>query len=288
MRKILILFASLALSACAGNYQAPKYQVGQSFQDSFISGYKTSVPLPAGKWNLVGYSQKSNNVGKTMNSALLIQTEGNNLARFIDVLAPDDITQWGYLPAEFCKRTDVLHIVRRINQDGEDGGKQDCWGINHWRMTLGDNSDGYWLQAMNHMRNKGIRVPINALVVIYRKANMNRFVQVVYGFNPELEGFNPPNQADWSVSDWHKDRYYTDNDKVKYIQELKDWGVVWENRVVAGFGGGVSTSAPPPPTNQSGFDAVSEKLKQLKKLMEDGVITEHDYETRKQKILDGL
>ena len=197
--------------------------------------------------------------------------------------SPNAYNHYGYLPSEFCDRDDIIHIVSRANYDG---GKQDCWGINHWRNTLGGGSWDYWKEAFKYHKDNGIKVPVNSLVVVYRKATRNKFVQVVYGFNPEMEGFSPPVYADWSVSDWHKDRYYTDKKKVEYIQTLKNRGRSWESKVDAGFAG-----QPPKETSQTtdgGYDEITNKLNQLKKLAEDGVITKDDYEKKKQELLNGL
>ncbi len=289
MRILLILVITIVMAACSSvsNYNVPKYQIGQTFQNSFVIGIRnTNIPLPEGIWKLVGYQQQPNNIGKTINHAFLIQTDGGQLSKFVEVLAPDDHTSWGYLPSKFCNRDDVIHIVARKNQDGVDGGKQDCWGINHWRMTWSKDPMDYWKQFIKHVRANDIKVPINALVVVYRKANKSRFVQVSYGFNPELEGFTPPVHADWNSSDWHKDRYYTDQAKVKYISTLKEWSSAWESKVNAGFSGQI-----PREGNQvvnGSYDEVTNKLNQLKKLLADGVITDEDYDQKKQELLDSL
>ncbi len=286
MRLLSILFIATIVGACSSiaNYSAPKHRVGDIFQGSFVIGtYNTNIPLPEGEWKLIGYQQKSNDINTLLNNAVLTQTSKNQVSKFIEVSSPNANHNWGYTANNFCTRDDVIHIVSRANQDG---GKQDCWGINHWRMTLEENSWDYWKNALKYYKANDVKIPINALVVIYRKANRNKFVQVTYGFNPELEGFSPPVYAAWSTSDWHKDRYHTDKKKVEYIQTLKDWATAWDDKVDAGFAGQPHQATSQ--TNNRGYEEVTSKINQLKKMVEDGVITKADYEKKKHELLNGL
>ena len=286
MRILFALVTTIVISACSSiqNYNAPKHQVGQTFQNSFVIGVSnTSIPLPEGEWTLIGYHQSRNDIGTKINNAVLTQIKEGQEYRFIEVSAPDRHHDWGYAPSKFCDRDDVIHIVSRSNNDG---GKQDCWGINHWRMTISDNARGDWKQAREYYRTNNIKIPINGLVVIYNKATNKKFIQVAYGFNPEMEGFSPPVYAEWDVSDWHKDRYYTDKKKVAYIQTIKDWGKSWESKVESGFAGQIHQEVNQ--TADANYDKVTSKLNQLKKLLADEVITQDDYEQKKQELLDGL
>ncbi len=282
----LALLIATAISACSSlsNYSAPDHQIGNTYRNSFVIGaFNTSIPLPEGEWELIGYHQSSNDIGTKLNYAVLFQIKDGQVHRFIEARAPNANHDWGYVPSEFCDRDDVLHIVSRANYSG---GKQDCWGINHWRMTISNDARDEWQQAREYYTANNIKVPVNALVVVYHKATKRKFIRVVYGFNPEMEGFSPPAYADWSASDWHKDRYYTDKKKVEYIQTIKDWGSAWESKVDAGFAGQIPQESSQ--TADGGYGEVTDKLNRLKKLAEDGVITEDDYEKKKQKLLDGL
>ena len=61
MRIFFVLLIAIIASACAStaNYNAPKHQVGQTFQNSFVIGiHNTNIPLPEGEWRLIGYQQK--------------------------------------------------------------------------------------------------------------------------------------------------------------------------------------------------------------------------------------
>lgn len=170
----------------------------------------------------------------------------------------------------------MLHIVKRSNSAG---GNQNCRGINHWRMTSGSKSATDWKQAFRHWQATNIEIPVNALVVVFLKANDRSFVQVTYGFNPELDGFSPPAQAAWLVSDWHKDRYYTDKRKVTYVEMLKSWGEKWDSTVDDGFAGKLPVSA---------AQSHATRLATLRELLDNGTISQQEFDKKKQEILGAL
>ena len=233
MFKLFMFFVVAIISTgCVTTSKAPIYQKGQIFSGSILVGTSNiTVPLPEGEWTLIGFWQET---GNTNNQFVLAQVENNELVKAVNVYSPNDRTNWGYPSDNFCRSKDIIFIDVKSNVDRR---KQDCWGINHWRMTLNDDDDKVWFQAMDYFKENKITVPITMLVTTYRKADRNKYVIASYAFNPEAEGFSPPKYADWSSNDWHKDRYYSDPEKVTYIDKMKSWGAAWDKRVSDGFAG---------------------------------------------------
>lgn len=58
MRILFVLLVAIIATGCQ-SLQPPKYEIGQTFQNAFVvGGENTAVPLPEGKWMLVGYNQR--------------------------------------------------------------------------------------------------------------------------------------------------------------------------------------------------------------------------------------
>ena len=270
-----ILLALVLIGCAAGSYNAPKHQVGQTFRDHIIVGsFNTNIPLPEGEWTLIGYGKWTNNNNTKFNQLFLAQINSNKLEKFIEVTASDENHDWGYSEKPFCKRQDVLHLVKRVNSAG---GNQDCWGINHWTMTLGNESSKFWEQGFKYLRSTNTEIPLTALVVGFNKANNRSSLIVNYGSNPELAGLAPSKQAHWSVNDWHKDRYYNDKAKVAYVNLLKSWGEKWDPKVNNGFKGKLPEVQP-----HAG------RLAALQELLDSGAISQPAFDKKKQEILDSL
>ena len=145
------------------------------------------------------------------------------------------------------------------------------------------------------------------MAVRFQRATEDKYFRVTYQFNPEFVGFPPPERVKWSVNDWHRDRIHADPEKVAYVDRLKVWGREWKRNVDLGFAGeldktkiaqpSVSPSFPfditpaaggknTSPTGERGD--IEARLTRLKKLHDEGLISDSEYAEKRQEILKGL
>ncbi|WP_020592061.1 hypothetical protein [Kiloniella laminariae] len=234
MKKIVLLVVmSLFLSACVTTKQAAKYTQGQEFENYItVGGSEVQVPLPEGRWTLVGQELTKNSAGTRFQSQILIQSQENALSKFVAITASLDHSKWGYMYSDFCNDNEMLYREKNANYDGSD---QDCIALVHWTVVPGDSDDKSWIDTYDFLDTNNISVPVNALVSSYRKVSKTHYLSISYGVNPELDGFEAPVSAEWEMSKWHKSRYRRDPEKLKYVRELVDWTKNWDAKVNAGI-----------------------------------------------------
>ena len=250
-----------------------------------------AIPLPAGKWKLVGWTTEYNNVQVPHVYGLLIQEKNGLLDKVVRFQNTVGYAPNGYQEGKFCQRKNIHHLVVKANYNGRE---QDCWGVNHFRMTLNGRISEDLVQARDYIVKNELTVPINFLYVHYRKASSTKLWRLDYFFNPEAEGFPPPKYADWATSDWHRDRAYMDAKKVLYIEKLKSWGTAWNETVDSAFHGKnlvVSAPSSVPVSTESELEApasqsLEDKLFKLKKLYEKNLITADEYADKKRALLE--
>lgn len=267
----------------------PNHTIGQIFRNSFVlDKWNTAIPLPAGEWKLVGYSSPKRirdtqlyegdfvSPGKQYNA--VFAQMGNEQPGFISMSysLPGGLS-WSWSRDEFCMRDDLFHMTTRSNNDRA----INCWGITWWQIDPNEDDWGdEWKQFLDYHKTNVIKLPAKALVVSYKKAQTDKkFINIYYGFNPEKKGID-------RYTYWDSDTYQTDKKKADYINMLKSWGRDWNDKVDTGIKGKLPKQTIQ--TTDSGSDEVTNKLKKLKKLANDGIITNADYEKKKQAILDSL
>ena len=197
------------------------------------------IPLPAGEWTVSGVRRTtsegfySGQASAPILRMVLVNPKANPSAIYIRTTIGAG-SGFGWSLHSWCRRRDMLHRTTRINIEG---GDQECWWINHIRMSRSSRTPPEFDQAFDYARRNKIQIPINAIQVGYRLADNDGFLTLQYFFNPEAEGFAPPRRAAWSTSDWHRDRIGNDPKKVAYIDQVKDWGRAWLPKVKVGFDG---------------------------------------------------
>lgn len=237
IRSVLMVAAVMLLAACqTTNSKLETIPAqGSSVSGSYAAANgRVTVPLPEGTWVVAGSGFNRAGYNNPIEEVVLVQVKNDEAVGFVEIRTPVVRSGTGFVDSRFCERKDIHHIVRKINVDG---GAQDCWGVNHFRMTLTGDVPHYLDQARQYLVNNKIKSPLNAINVSYRFGDKSYFVDASYLFNPEAEGFAPPQIAEWSTSDWHRDRVYMDPDKVAYIDKMKAWGRDWYPKVKAGFEG---------------------------------------------------
>ncbi|MCW9054969.1 MAG: SHOCT domain-containing protein [Candidatus Pacebacteria bacterium] len=259
-----------------------------------VNNNTPQIPLPDGDWILMGSSISSNNTGQRFAHGILGQFKNNTLDRAAYFGVALDIPSAGWIESKFCERDNIHFIQKTSNYRG---GDQDCWGVNHYRLTLtANNLPPYMEQARDYVISRKISLPLNTIIVQYRHADHLKLLDLTYHFNPENEGFSPPAQAEWSSSDWHRDRAYMDERKMAFIAKIKSWGEGFKTKVEAGFKRQLSSVQMNQPSQMNketpvGSDAGSDgdltnRLSKLKSLYEQKLITKEEYAKRKKEILD--
>jgi hypothetical protein len=127
-----------------------------------------------------------------------------------------------------CNRRD-LHFINKVANNR--AGKQECNIVNHWRITGGVKSkyrNHAWARAVEDAKkwHKLNNVPIPNTMIIAQSifANYNR-LEVRVKFNPELEGFPPTVDSNWSSNDWHQDKIIGDKKRQEYIEKVKVFAI---------------------------------------------------------------
>jgi len=234
---------ALLLAACGVDASYEKLVVGKSYEHAIRAGNGGGqVPLPEGEWIVAGWDIYTE---KQALGGVLIQSEGGRVARLIDFYVPyhtEGRKLGQHLRADgFCGRRDLLFLTeiksQRQSSYGADA-ENNCWGIDHRPMTFSGEVPKHMLALRDYVDTSGLELPVTMLAVAYRKVDggPNRF-SLDYYFDPEREGFPPPQQVDWRTSDWHRDLALRDPRKKTYIGKLRQWGELWEEQVERGFRG---------------------------------------------------
>ncbi len=233
MKKIMALFGIFFLSACATDTMHKTMPIGTTYQSNLKVGFgDTSIPLSDGKWKLIGYSTTGNNNNTPIATGVLIQENGSTISKGVIFQTPTKFEKNGYVVSKWCERKNVHFIEKKSNYAGRE---QDCWGVNHYKMTFRYNKIMAYKQAQDYMKKNKLVLPLAMIATKHRKANSFKFLEVTYFFNPELEGFPPPKIANWGSSDWHPERITNDKAKVAYIDRIKEWGKTWDSKVSEHF-----------------------------------------------------
>lgn len=208
--------------------------MGRKFTSEFpFQGRK--VPLPPGEWTVLA-ALKASNSPQTQEAVALAKTTGSRLDGLVSIfgqrLLPENATGWRRHSA--CDRKDAYFLEAAAN---EEFGRQDCLVVNHIESRYLSASDSpAWMRgAVGQLTVQQVAIPHTLLLVGFRAASKEQFLNLIYYFNPASEGL-VTTPAQWNESDWHKNYIGRFPDKKEYAERLKTWGVgVWA-RVSPGLG----------------------------------------------------
>lgn len=305
MRRLLcslIILSSLTVATSVGAQD--KLLLNQTYRDKV--GLKsnvglTQIPLPPGEWVLVGLEKYLSGLNTPMVRGYLARTQGKALTGLIWFSMNTEFSSGTWAQSSFCERENVL-FMEKIRNYSED---VDCWALNHSNQTFKENRESV-KQLFAYVRTQNIKVPITMIGVNYRRADSTKQVYLNYKFNPEVEGFSPPKQASWRTNDWHRDRIHTDPGKVAYVDRLKVWGREWKRNVDAEFEGELDKTKIVQPSVLPGIpldiapaaggettpttrgDDTEARLRKLKGLYDQGLISKSEYAEKRKQILKGL
>lgn len=240
MRPVVRIAAAFAVAALSAGWMSVAdrdrhFPIGRTVTGSVKVGF-VAVPLPPGTWIVVGRAAPDSTLGTGMVRLYLANLQGAHLKGLISIIAnvaDTKATRWR--DSKNCARKNMFFIAA----DKTSGGFSDfnCMWLNHQRATAtgatAARSD--YIEMNAYLRERRISIPTNFVFVGYEYGDMNRWLQVRYRFNPDLDGIAPTNNAGWSVSDWHRDRIHHHPDKLRYMERLKAWATEWRPKVGAGF-----------------------------------------------------
>lgn len=231
-----IVAAIVVLASVTGCVQAHRqvYTAGDAFQQKSlkVSASGFSIPLPEGNWIMAGFNVDSNNTNAPIAGGTLLRVTDGAVTGMIHYNAPQVISRWGYVKSSFCKRDDILHITVNSNFENRE---QDCWGVNHLYMSPNTKSAPEIKQAWEYIIDHKLKFPTTMISVRYRLASTTKMLNVMYAFNPEIEGISPATSPKWSESGWHRARINFHPDRLKYVEKIKKWASEWYLVVKSNF-----------------------------------------------------
>jgi len=240
MRKNCLLFIIIAfpflLMSCITPGLKETNPVGKVYINSVQLDEKV-IPLPEGEWKVIGRGGPSNSFQDPYFEILLLKEfENKKLHSLLAITTESMINSFnGYLRQTYLDRKDVLYSDIKNNNTGE---AHDGWLINHIRSSLDVKRTAY-KEAYDYLVSNSYVVPKNVISIFHHftgKYKKNKYLNVGYYLNPEIEGFEPPNEAEWASSDWHPLQINKDSKKVEYIERLKNEGTIMHEKIRIGFG----------------------------------------------------
>lgn len=246
-----------------------------------------------GKWRLIEikrYDSTGTAKSVPMGRVTVIQTENKQFVAAMDVnanLAQGSASDWTDEP---CKRDDLLFkaslggAIKNIN----------CVTINHLANYL-QNPNGKLAEAFAEVSSQGVEIPPTVLLITATRYTDNlRRLQVKLALNPEIEGFERARES-WGRNPWHKSQALKDPKKRAFIDGLGVWSMSFAKAMDHAFekdlnafasisswrkhGSGVSSQTSVSISNE-------DKLTELKRLYDDGLITQQVYLEQQKTILN--
>lgn len=288
MRRLAILVTLSLVAGCVTDQGPPVTSMRGSVVSGSIQVGRVTAPLPTGNWEVIGVGSERNNQNSVLEGVTLAEFRGNQLARAITIVANRDLSPSGWVLFSDCSRTDVHHVSKYSMFQNS----QDCYLVNHYIMTRGNNASQHAAQAYDEVVRRVGRQPPTMIGVTWRKADLSKFVNYTYFVNPEVDGF-PPATQDWRANDWHRDRIAGDRARQQYVADLVALGDRFRSNVAAGFdnrlprGGGASPGADPsaaPPPERS----PATRLREIEDLRARGMISPAEAEERRRAVLSTL
>lgn len=173
------------------------------------------IPVPEGDWKKVGDS-KTYRENPPIHHEVWIDANGSELRHMLFLTYTKNDHQYGWMPSKLCDRTN-LHFIKKI--ENKVAGNQNCYGVNHIRITGGSDEIEAVSKAKDYARQNGIAFP-STLLTHFHHLTKKKLFNFWIGYNPELEGFPPPVDSSWNSNAWHQDRIIGDSERQKYIAKI--------------------------------------------------------------------
>lgn len=194
------------------------------------------IPLPDGEWQLISKQVQSS--GVQIARVYLVQLEGNTLKAAIQAAVSLSSSPGGWTRRrDLCDRADTHFNVSDRNYNAQD---TECWTLNHMGLTMSGSPAQVHVDFYRYTDDKNR--PRTALVNGYYLVKGFHFLEVQYGINPELEGFEPTPNSDWRGNPWHRDAVAGDAKRQALIARLRAEGEKLFPLVKTGFRGDLPQS----------------------------------------------
>lgn len=236
----LILAVALVMVAASPATAQPKWAVDQAYSGNIELG-GVQVPLPRGEWVVTGFERSITKSGWGNMTVALGQLKGSLVPAYVVLVYNEQSVRngWNVTDERQCARREIHHakVVRDAQKD------KSCQYVNHIVFSVSSNSAKWWKDTIDYARRRNVAIPLASIqsgIVVSDRAN---FLSVAYYFNPEGEGFAPPQNTAWQTSDWNVLNVQNDPKKKAYFKSVLDWTEQSRPVVEAGLAGKLGQGA---------------------------------------------
>jgi len=271
------------------------YQSGEIVQGEVVFSKKDKFKLPPGEFIVALNSRE-----KEFKHLLVYQLDKKSgYVRWVINFYATGHTQWQWWnPGKFCDRTNVYFIKKSKGNK-----KFACWMVNHSRSDISAN-EGFWAKVRDYEIANGIKGPDIYVYSLYEYAKGPKLWGAAYYYNPELDGVPKPKNLEWETNEFHKQRVmdypkheeflkkyisvsaefvdaFNTTHKIKNSSALSLNASDYISNASINTGGTASSKK-----DKTSTSSLTEELKDLKELLDTGVITQDEFDKAKKKILN--
>jgi len=271
------------------------YQSGDIVQGEVVFSKKDTFKLPPGEFIVALNSRE-----KEFKHLLVYQLDKKSgYVRWVINFYATGHTQWQWWnPGKFCDRTNVYFIKKSKGNK-----KFACWMVNHSRSDISAN-EGFWAKVRDYEIANGIKGPDIYVYSLYEYAKGPKLWGAAYYYNPELDGVPKPKNLEWETNEFHKQRVmdypkheeflkkyisvsaefvdaFNTTHKIKNSSALSLNASDYISNASINTGGTASSKK-----DKTSTSSLTEELKDLKELLDTGVITQDEFDKAKKKILN--
>jgi len=294
MRKYLF-FIIFSLLFQTNAHTKWNYQSGDIVQGEVVFSKKDTFKLPPGEFIVALNSRE-----KEFKHLLVYQLDKKSgYVRWVINFYATGHTQWQWWnPGKFCDRTNVYFIKKSKGNK-----KFACWMVNHSRSDISAN-EGFWAKVRDYEIANGIKGPDIYVYSLYEYAKGPKLWGAAYYYNPELDGVPKPKNLEWETNEFHKQRVmdypkheeflkkyisvsaefvdaFNTTHKIKNSSALSLNASDYISNASINTGGTASSKK-----DKTSTSSLTEELKDLKELLDTGVITQDEFDKAKKKILN--
>jgi len=318
MKKLLAILALgiILFSNGAEAKKITKFKSGQIYKGTIYWSGGTSVNLPAGEWKMI--ARWSWNVKSIMASGVtLVQQEGNIFRGIIELTRVDTASKWisdvnlFFYEVMFANKTDgcydrsEYYLLKRY----KGGASLNCFKVRHYDPQKEIYSPDKDTKTFTSFNQSGVRrwiikdniklpsIMLGSEHYFFARSVGNWFIGINYVIDPEFYGGPKTQFGSEEMSEYHRSHVNTYPKHKKYIDDWVKVGAKrhkkFEDEVGAkelhkldlseyGVGEIVEETKT---TNITSGSGISDEIKELKKLYDEGVLTKEEFEKGKKKVL---
>ena len=269
------------------------HEVGEVVENEAYFGKKIKFPLPSGKFTVAVIHKK-----KEFRDVMLYQIdEKTGYVRWAVQLMATGRTQWEWWnPGDMCKRTNIYFYKNKLGNK-----KFACWIVNHTRTNIGAN-EGFWKEVRDYELANGIKHPDIMVYFRHNYAKGSKLYDMGYFYNPELDGVPKPESLEWDTNEFHMQRVMNYPKHEEFLKKFISVSASFIDRFnklnkVTGSltldassfitEASINTAEEKVSDNKQNVDKeIIKEIKTLKKLLDEGVITQEEFTKAKKKLLN--